>query len=277
MEQLQSLYRADSSDSLSNIMGMNYQPQLATSQMANTAVSSGMAAGAQIKATAMNNSTQMAIAGMNNNLAQQRLRMEQKQNTISNALNDDRFGLEVQKFGASEAGRIFGQQKDVATFNQNKAFQDGSLKLQGRNADTADKNAETARITANEPAAARAAKQKELDDAADADWTMWGQEADLVGGLMDQKIKDLQGISTQTVTLDNIEKIKQAKAELAKQELMRKNFGDRVTWARDQYGQKGRAFLGSFLKSHLGNVKTLRDFSGMGQPAQQQQQGTPQW
>lgn len=62
MQQLQSNYRGDSSPSLAQIFGMQYQPQGATSQMANTALASGMSAGAQIKATAMNNDTQMAIS-----------------------------------------------------------------------------------------------------------------------------------------------------------------------------------------------------------------------
>ena len=65
MQQLQSLYRGDSSPSLAQIFGMQYQPQAATSQMANTALASGMSAGAQVKTTAMNNATQMAIADAN--------------------------------------------------------------------------------------------------------------------------------------------------------------------------------------------------------------------
>jgi len=44
---------------------MQYQPQQAISQAANTAVGSGMSAGAQVKTTAMNNATQMAIADAN--------------------------------------------------------------------------------------------------------------------------------------------------------------------------------------------------------------------
>jgi hypothetical protein len=147
------MYRGDQSDSLSNIMGMGYQPQAATSQMANTAVSSGMSAGAQIKATAMNNSTQMAIAGMNNNIAQQRLRMDQKQNTITNALNEDKFGLEMQRFGASESDRVFGQQEKVARYNLD-------VKRDNRvDAGTAKTDAD-ARL------------------AADADWDMRGLEID---------------------------------------------------------------------------------------------------
>lgn len=65
MQQLQSLYRGDSSPSLAQIFGMQYQPQQAISQAANTAVGSGMSAGAQVKTTAMNNATQMAIADAN--------------------------------------------------------------------------------------------------------------------------------------------------------------------------------------------------------------------
>ena len=65
MQQLQSLYRGDSSPSLAQIFGIQYQPQQAISQAANTAVGSGMSAGAQVKTTAMNNATQMAIADAN--------------------------------------------------------------------------------------------------------------------------------------------------------------------------------------------------------------------
>ncbi len=60
---------------------MQYQPQQAISQAANTAVSSGMSAGAQVKTTAMNNATQMAIADAN--------RFENKrQFNLTNQLNN---------------------------------------------------------------------------------------------------------------------------------------------------------------------------------------------
>lgn len=65
MQQLQSSYRGDSSPSLAQIFGIQYQPQQAIAQAANTAVSSGMSAGAQVKTTAMNNATQMSIADAN--------------------------------------------------------------------------------------------------------------------------------------------------------------------------------------------------------------------
>ena len=65
MQQLQSSYRGDSSPSLAQIFGIQYQPQQAIAQAANTAVGSGMSAGAQVKTTAMNNSTQMSIADAN--------------------------------------------------------------------------------------------------------------------------------------------------------------------------------------------------------------------
>lgn len=78
MQQLQSLYRGDSSPSLSQIFGMQYQPQQAISQAANTAVSSGMAAGAQVKTTAMNNATQMAIANANRFENQRQFNMTNK-------------------------------------------------------------------------------------------------------------------------------------------------------------------------------------------------------
>jgi hypothetical protein len=79
MQQLQSLYRGDSSPSLAQIFGMQYQPQNATSQMANTAVSSGMSAGAQVKTTAMNNATQVGIADANRQQANRHF-------TLTNAL-----------------------------------------------------------------------------------------------------------------------------------------------------------------------------------------------
>lgn len=98
MQQLQSLYRGDSSPSLAQIFGMQYQPQGATSQMANTALASGMSAGAQVKTTAMNNSTQMAIAdanrfeqrrqfGLTNQLANRQQSEVERNNLATNAYN----------------------------------------------------------------------------------------------------------------------------------------------------------------------------------------------
>lgn len=110
MEQLQSLYRGDNSDSLSNIMGMNYQPQMATSQMANTALSSGMSAGAQIKATAMNND---AAAARNWSTIQSQQMMERNRLAQANR----QFSLD---YALRSDAQLFGQQKDVATFNENK-------------------------------------------------------------------------------------------------------------------------------------------------------------
>jgi len=50
---------------LAQIFGIQYQPQQAIAQAANTAVGSGMSAGAQVKTTAMNNATQIAISDAN--------------------------------------------------------------------------------------------------------------------------------------------------------------------------------------------------------------------
>ena len=81
MQQLQSLYRGDSSPSLAQIFSMQYQPQQATSQVANTALSSGMSAGAQVKTTAMNNATQIGIADANRQQANRHF-------TLSHALQN---------------------------------------------------------------------------------------------------------------------------------------------------------------------------------------------
>ena len=100
MQQLQSLYRGDSSPSLAQIFGMQYQPQQAISQAANTAVGSGMSAGAQVKTTAMNNATQMAIADANRfqqdrhfkltNAFQNRQQSEVERHNMSSEANADR-------------------------------------------------------------------------------------------------------------------------------------------------------------------------------------------
>lgn len=96
MQQLQSLYRGDGSPSLAQIFGMQYQPQQAISQAANTAVASGMSTGAQIKATEMNNATQMAI----NNAQRQESR---RQFNLTNTLQG-RIAGETQRHNmASEA------------------------------------------------------------------------------------------------------------------------------------------------------------------------------
>lgn len=86
MQQLQSSYRGDGSSSLAQIFGMQYQPQLATSQMANTALASGMSAGAQVKTTAMNNATQMAIADANRFENRRQFNLS---NTLANRIQDD--------------------------------------------------------------------------------------------------------------------------------------------------------------------------------------------
>lgn len=101
MQQLQSLYRGDSSPSLAQIFGMQYQPQQATSQMANTALASGMSAGAQVKTTAMNNATQIGIADANRfenrrqfNLTNQlynRNASENERHNLSTEANADRI------------------------------------------------------------------------------------------------------------------------------------------------------------------------------------------
>lgn len=258
MEQLQSLYRGDSSDSLSNIMGMTYQPQQATSQMANTALSSGMAAGAQIKATAMNNSTQMAIANMNNNMAQQRLRMEQKQNTISNRLNDDKFGLEVDKFGASEAGRIFGQQRDVAIYNQNVKRDDDA-------ATVAAKNAETQRILAMRPDKDRVRKEIADDKEGLASWTIWDAESKVVSDEIENNLKAAEAaVIPEFGTAEQIAAGKKILADRKRYRYMKDNFAKRTTWARDQYNKQGSSFLKPFFTSPLGNVADLRKMAELG-------------
>ena len=258
MEQLQSLYRGDSSDSLSNIMGMQYQPQMATSQMSNTALSSGMAAGAQIKATAMNNSTQMAIANMNNNMAQQRLRMEQRQNTISNRLNDDKFGLEVDKFGASEAGRIFGQQRDVAIYNQ-------GVKKDGDAASVAAKNAETQRILAMRPEKDKIRTEIADEKAGVAGWTVWDAESKVVSDEIENNLKRAEAaVIPEFGTAEQIAAGKKILADRKKYRYMKDNFAKRTTWAREQYNKQGSAFLKPFLSSPLGNVADLRKMAELG-------------
>lgn len=174
MEQLQSLYRGDNSDSLSNIMGMNYQPQMATSQMAQAAMSSGMAAGAQIKATAMNNasaeSRNWASINSQQMMERNRLRQAGQQFNLTHQLGVDRLDMDRQ-------GQLFGQQKDVATFFQNKANQDGMLGV-------AQKNADTNRITATDPAAVRANNDFKDQQGASAEWDVYDTELDsIVKGL----------------------------------------------------------------------------------------------
>jgi hypothetical protein len=102
-------------------MGMNYQPQMATSQMSNTALSSGMAAGAQIKATAMNNASaenrNFAVINSQQMMERNRLRQAGQQFNLTHQLGMDRLDME-------RGGQLFGQQKDVATFNENKRAAD---------------------------------------------------------------------------------------------------------------------------------------------------------
>jgi hypothetical protein len=168
------MYRGDQSDSLSNIMGMGYQPQAATSQMANTAVSSGMSAGAQIKATAMNNASAEARnwSSINSQQTMERNRLRQagQQFSLTHQLGMDRLDMDRQ-------GQLFGQQKDVATFFQNKANQDGMLGV-------AQKNADTSRITATDPASVRANNDFKEQQGASAEWDIYDTELDsIVKGL----------------------------------------------------------------------------------------------
>jgi hypothetical protein len=251
-------------------MGMQYAPQNTINQF----------------------SAQMGITGLNNMAASNRLSMElasregMERSRLKEQMRATNLNYSIQDRNATTAegtlgmqleGQRFGQMKDVATFNQTERRDQAATTYNNRMAGVSEKDAETKRIVANEPSAVRAYNEKESDLTADADWTMWGQEADLVTGLFDSKIKELTEIANQPVTMANIADVRKAKAELEKQKMMKTNFGGRVTWARDQYKTGGRRFLTSFLKSQLGNVRSLREMAGFGAQPQTQPAGTPRW
>lgn len=132
MQQLQSLYRGDSSPSLAQIFGMTYQPQQATSQMANTALASGMSAGAQVKTTAMNNATQIGIADANRfqqdrhfkltNALQNRQQSEVERNNLAtNAYNQGMLANTTRTTDFNTGGNV-----DIA---DNDAAQQGQTML----------------------------------------------------------------------------------------------------------------------------------------------------
>jgi hypothetical protein len=132
MQQLQSLYRGDSSPSLAQIFGMQYQPQNATSQMAQAALTSGMSAGAQVKTTAMNNATQVGIAdanrfenrrqfGLTNQLANRQQSEIERNNLASNAYNDGMLANTTRTTDFNTGGNV-----DIA---DNDAAQQGQTML----------------------------------------------------------------------------------------------------------------------------------------------------
>jgi hypothetical protein len=159
MQQLNSLYRGDSSDSLSNIMGMQYAPQNAINQF----------------------TSQMGITGLNNMAASNRLSMElasregmernrlkeqMRATNLNYLLNDRAANLADQRFGFDVDKDVFGRWKDVATFNQTNANNEA-------NQGVLAKNAETQRIMALQPNKNRIRTEQDEDADALAEWDIY--------------------------------------------------------------------------------------------------------
>jgi hypothetical protein len=159
MQQLNSLYRGDQSDSLSNIMGMQYAPHAQLSKFSGDMMSTGMQLSNATNRTIMSLSSQEAIE-------RNRLKEQARATNLNYLLNDRAANLADQRFGFDVDKDIFGRQKDVATFNQTNANNKA-------NQDVLAKNAETQRILALQPNKNRVRTEQEEDADALAEWDIY--------------------------------------------------------------------------------------------------------
>lgn len=159
MQQINSLYRGDQSDSLSNIMGMQYAPQAQLSKFSGDMMSTGMQLANATNRTAMQLASQEA-------LERNRLREQARATNLTYLLNDRAANLADQRFGFEVDKDIFGRQKDVATFNQTNANNAASQEVMA-------KNAETQRILALQPNKNRIRTEQDEDADALAEWDIY--------------------------------------------------------------------------------------------------------
>jgi len=159
MQQLNSLYRGDQSDSLSNIMGMQYAPQAHLNKFTGDMAMTGMSLANATNRTAMQLASQEGIE-------RNRLKEQMRTTNLNYLINDRNAATSEGRLGMEMGGQLFGQQKDVATFNQTNANNKA-------NQDILAKNAETQRILALQPNKNRIRTEQDLDADALAEWDIY--------------------------------------------------------------------------------------------------------
>jgi hypothetical protein len=221
MQQLNSPYQGDRSDSLSNIMGMQYQPQNQLNQFTS-----------QLGITGINNASATNRAAMQNwsseKIAANNLRETTRFNTLNYMLGAGRLGMDMDK---SE----FDMQKDIATFRENRA----NKVIDQQNESDKIRN-EKLRVTAGERLKTLA--DADADKAASAAWGVWERQADDV-------LEQLK------------ESVRTAKTpeEKARYEYQLNSFARKYSWAAGEWNKRGRHFMTAFSTSPLGNPMTLRE------------------
>jgi hypothetical protein len=193
MQQLNSLYRGDSSDNLSSIMGMQYAPQAQLSKFSGDMMNTGMQLANATNRTAMQLASQEGIE-------RNRLREQVRMNNLNYLLGDRAANLADQRFGFDVDKDVFGRQKDIATFNQtntnNKA-----------NQDILAKNAETQRIMALQPNKDKIRKDQELDAESLAEWDMYTTNLQRMMDQIPEDEKDPQKVADRKAMSEWIQKI----------------------------------------------------------------------
>lgn len=172
MQQLNSLYRGDQSESLGQIMGGQYAPQTQLNSFTGNWAISGMQGAGATQRTAMQLASQEGMQ-------KRQLGQQADQFSLTHALNLGNQDLAAQ-------AQQFGQQRDVATFGQTGARDAAAAKYQQSMSGAANITADATRNNSNTSAYAtmvapgEARKQKLADEVADAaaGWDMHNQEID---------------------------------------------------------------------------------------------------
>lgn len=223
---------------------------------------------------------QMGIAGLNNMAAMNRqmaqlsaqqqmetnrLRETARATNLSHMLGLQNYGLAERRLGMDSENNRFGQQRDLATFEQNAArnnneaaYRSGDLALKTLIANNSRTDAEAQRAKADENAKAKG----------EADWSLWDEEATTVGELLAQKLSRMEADFAGGAK--NASKEEAARIAGLKSMIERIKYGTlprymgRVKWAREQYKQRGAGWLPSFFASNLGNIKSIRQIAELG-------------
>jgi hypothetical protein len=194
-----------------------------------------------------------------------RLREAARATNLSHMLGLQNYGLAERRLGMDAENNRFGQQRDLATFDQNAGR--NSNEASYRSGDLALKTL----IANNSRTDTEAQRTKAADDAklkGEVDWTLWDEEATSVGALLEQKLARMETDFKGGVK--NASKEESARIAGLSKMIERIKYGTlprymgRVKWAKDQYKAKGASFLPSFFASNLGNIKSIRQMAELG-------------
>lgn len=181
MQQLNSLYRGDQTESLGQIMGGQYAPQAQLNNFTSNWAIAGMQGAGATQRTAMQIASQEGMA-------KRQLGQQSDQFSLTHALN-----LSNQEMAAQ--AQKFGQQKDVAVFGQTATRDANAAEYQKGMAGAAGITANAARANANTSAYATmvapgVARKEKIDDenlSSEARWDMYMQELTGIRGTLDPK------------------------------------------------------------------------------------------